>query len=608
MIAKSIILLFFLSIIGVSSGFGLATNSKLGTAETTSTGVEYNYGEYLFDTWLNQTWDHTTIINSNKNSENGTYSYTSEDYININGSLVLRKIEYENEYETNMSYFSNQTITGKQAYHMIFDCYNVNASYGDALQLIWFGFKEGTLEFIQEVSEYKSYEEYNMSEYIETVKTTTMYNDTDNDGVYETQIKSIVEEYNDTQSQQYNSSYDMFNSSAFENVSMYRGEQSFEMIWPFIITTQIYTTEGNQKVAWGKMIFPEFLLYNDTDGNGIYSLGKSKQEGQFSIYYSDEFQGNIFPQAMGIKNQTLTKFYKDGTNITQTYSEEGFPSDISIEKLAQNITFHEPQETTDGLSWSINYNEMPIQCSCCTNESCFSINTGEYKYASPTNFSFGFNYDVAEDHADLSQNFRIDKMTNDTFYDKVQGLGLSIPYYTYFLSSEEVVQETSHFISFPAEIINFTLGGIPTAQIDMGKIFPEKRNYTLYDYPSEGTSTEFSALGATVSQLIVSASEKNTIGAFSRAFMFKGLVLPTIENDPAFDTYIGIFTMASMNYPIWSGEKLLHDPTFTVFYDQKVDGDKMLIHGYLGIPLIATGVITVTIIFKNINRKKKEKK
>ncbi|TFF97688.1 MAG: hypothetical protein EU541_07865 [Promethearchaeota archaeon] len=596
-----IISLFFLTPFGLSAEFALSIEFNLKSADTTSNGVEYIYGEYIFDSWMNQTWDHTTVEINRSNSESGTYSYVEEYYTMINGSEVLKKVYTNVEYETNTSYYSNQTITGMQAYHLMFDSYNVNVSYGDDLNLIWYALKNGTMKFIQEVSELKTYEEYNMSEYNKFTKTTKIYNDTDNDGVFETQIDSSTDIYNQTYSQRVNYSYDLFENPSFENVSLMRGENSFSMIWPFIISNQIYTTVNNQKVAWGKMIFPEYILYNDTDNNGIYSLGESSSQGGFGMDYCDEYLGHISPQALGFQKQIQILKYNDGSNMTQTYQWGSFPSDISVEKLSENITFHEPYESVNGISWSIDYDEMPIKCSSCTNESCFSIELGQYKHCSPTNFTFGFNYNITENEADLSQTFGMSKITNDTFYNKVQGLSLCIPHYTYFLSSEEIIQETSNAATIQTDIINFTLAGIPTAQIDMGNIFSEKKNYTLYDYPSEGENKEIGALGATINQLIVNSQEKASIQGYSRVFMLKGLIMPTIENDPAFYNYTGLFTMASMNYPIWSGEKLLHDPTFIVFYSQPTipgGGGTVGIDGFLYIPLFATIVITVMIIIK----------
>lgn len=608
LISIAIISLFLLTTFGISSNFALSIRLKLEKNAITTTGMNYKYGMYLFDSWFNQTWDHMNIITNLTNSDSGFYSYTSEDFTDINESTFLEKITYDVVYETNTSFYSNETISGKQAYHLVFDSYNVNVSYGDGIKLMWLALKNGTLNFIQEVSELKSYDEYNLSEFNEITKTTTLFNDTDNDGIFEDPIQVNIEQYNETHSQQINDSYDMFENPSFVNVTLMRSEKSFNMIWPLIMSTQIYTTENDQKVAWGKMIFPEYFLYNDTDGNGIYSLGKSQETSGFGMDYCDEHKGNIFPQLRGIVNGTQTLFYKDGSSITQKGSQVGFPSDITIEKLAENITFHDPQETEDGLSWSIDYDELPIQCSSDTNESVFSINQGKYRYCSPTNISYGFNYNITQNRADLSQTFGMSKMSNSTFYDKVQGLSLSIPYYTYFISSEEIKQETYNGLSMPTDFINFTLGGNATAFIDMGEYFPQKRNYTLYDYPSQGVSIENEALGATINQLIVSTQEKASVGGYSRVFILKGLMNPTIENDPDFENYTALFTMASVNYPVWSGEKLAHDPTFTVFYSDSPpeDGDGVgagEIPGFLYIPLFATIVITVAIIVKKVVKK-----
>ncbi|MBD3351829.1 MAG: hypothetical protein GF364_10120 [Candidatus Lokiarchaeota archaeon] len=86
------------------------------------------------------------------------------------------------------------------------------------------------------------------------------------------------------------------------------------------------------------------------------------------------------------------------------------------------------------------------------------------------------------------------------------------------------------------------------------------------------------------------------------------------QNDTAFEDYTGRLTMATMNYPTWSGEKLVHDPTFIVFHGNPPQensfpwflfggGAEESINSYLYVPLFATLVITVAIIAKKSRRK-----
>jgi hypothetical protein len=93
---------------------------------------------------------------------------------------------------------------------------------------------------------------------------------------------------------------------------------------------------------------------------------------------------------------------------------------------------------------------------------------------------------------------------------------------------------------------------------------------------------------------------------YSMVDMMKGFITPTIEDDPYFDTYQGVLSMATQNYPVWSGEKLVHDPTFSVFYSSSEGSptpDKG-IPGFFYIPLFATVVITVSVI---ANKMRKER-
>ncbi|TFF90675.1 MAG: hypothetical protein EU548_01820 [Promethearchaeota archaeon] len=609
--ALLLISLFFFTTIGLVSKFATSIDSSLETSAIPS-GVDYDWEEYLFDSWMNQTWDQATTEYNYNGTYSDTYTYTYDYYYYDYqaGQTLKRKITNIYSYETNSTSYSNYTITGEMSYHLVFDTYKVEVTYGDFLKLLWFGFRNGSIEMIQELSEYVAYSEYSSEQYYENTEIIKTYNDTDGDGIYETQIgDDIILETNDTH--EYSGSYE---TDIFEyygsNVDSIKMVQSLDVLYPLILSTQIYTTQNSKKVAWGEMIPPSFFIYNDTDNDGIYSAGESNSgpSGGLSLGFSDELVGTISPMAANNVNMTQSIIYSNGTEKNlQTFGASAAPQDVTPNELTENITFNPPQETANGLSWDINYEELPLQGGIYDSSDSFYLDNSKYDWASPTNFSFGFNYDIGENRSDLFQTFGISKITNSTFYDELQGLSLSIPHYNYFISSEEITQETENAATVPTDIINFTLSGIPAAQIDMGLSFPEKKNYTLYNYPSEGNITEIGALGSTVSQIIVS-SEEQTNQQYSIVDMLKAFILPAIENDPAFNSYSGVLAMATQNYPVWSGEHLVHDPTFSVFYSSdtgaSIGGGE--ISGFLYLPLFATVVITLVIITKRVNRKRKD--
>lgn len=67
--------------------------------------------------------------------------------------------------------------------------------------------------------------------------------------------------------------------------------------------------------------------------------------------------------------------------------------------------------------------------------------------------------------------------------------------------------------------------------------------------------------------------------------------------------------METQNYPIWSGERLRHDPTLTVFYEsyeveeEEEEDGAGVIFGYNSILFIgALGIITVVIVLEKRKR------
>ena len=130
-------------------------------------------------------------------------------------------------------------------------------------------------------------------------------------------------------------------------------------------------------------------------------------------------------------------------------------------------------------------------------------------------------------------------------------------------------------------IYTFTLAEVSFA-------IPAKRNYTLQDYPNVGTNSSFECKGATVSSLLIESSDTiSSNSMFSSLAPFVGVIFTLEENidgDPVFEDFEKLFFMYTANYPTWSGERLIHDPTFTVYY---VSG------GGPGFPFLPLLVITI---------------
>jgi len=195
------------------------------------------------------------------------------------------------------------------------------------------------------------------------------------------------------------------------------------------------------------------------------------------------------------------------------------------------------------------------------------------------------------------------KFSNDTHHDMVQGMGLAMPHYTYFMSSSEVEQLTNNDFTMPMDIFDFCMGETPVAKIDM--LNPAKKDYTLHDYPTVGVNSEFEAQGATVSGLVIQSSQSLSSSMMTMTLApFIGMIFTLeeyVEDDPEFQDFDKLFSIETQNYAVWSGERIVHDPTFIAYY---ITNTEPLIDGFLFVPLFAAGVITVSLIIRKIRKRK----
>jgi hypothetical protein len=99
---------------------------------------------------------------------------------------------------------------------------------------------------------------------------------------------------------------------------------------------------------------------------------------------------------------------------------------------------------------------------------------------------------------------------------------------------------------------------------------PAKKNYTLFDYPELGRDMQMESTGGSVHTLLVSSHEQKA----NPEEPFLNL-LYNIEDlvaaDPTFDVVDSLYKIETQNYPVWNGEKLSHDPTFTIYYEEQTE-------------------------------------
>ncbi len=384
-----------------------------------------------------------------------------------------------------------------------------------------------------------------------------------------------------------------------------------EYTMPLIMLFQIYTTNEGEKVAWSEMI-GELVVYDDKDNNAIYSVAEGLPTSRFSYYVSDEFVGWIYPEAYNLISM------QEDIDVDEPWKSHNstirvlYPFDKTIDEIADTIEFTSPSKQGNVVSWDINYPNFPIYTSFGSWESRANAT---YANTSPGNYSYGFGYDIKSTEADLSLTTRLPKITNSTLYDAVQGYGLAMPHYTYFVSSADIEKDQDLIITVPNNRFRFLVDNDEIAQISMSD--PNKTMYTLFDYPTVGEQSEYDAIGSSVSIMVVDTFKNDPL-ADKQLFTDVVFSLDSyVLNDPNFTVSDSLFSIETQNYPAWSGEKLIHDPVFTAYYKegpslidvedvvggQEIDGFPMGI--LVGVAGTMIGIISITVRVRGIKKKNK---
>ncbi|GAI82094.1 unnamed protein product, partial [marine sediment metagenome] len=133
-----------------------------------------------------------------------------------------------------------------------------------------------------------------------------------------------------------------------------------------------------------------------------------------------------------------------------------YPFDKNIEEIAENIEFTSPSLQDNVVSWDIHYPDIPLYTSFGSWESRANATFAD---TSPGNYSYGFEYDIKSTEADLSLTTELPKITNSTLYNAVQGYGLAMPHYTYFVSSADIEKAQDLIITVPNNRFSFLANG-----------------------------------------------------------------------------------------------------------------------------------------------------
>jgi hypothetical protein len=441
--------------------------------------INYSWSLDTFSAHISRVWDDSNFLMN----ESGSYN----DVFNHSHGYAISDTEWIEEesvftYNVNFSYYSNLTLTGDFVIDVNFDIYRVDISYNTSVYFIWIGFKNGTYNAEYVIDCITHDYRHENSFYKKTETTFKKYNLTTME-----LLDTWVEVIEDT------GAWIAEPEPGDDNYTIYQ-TLDMEFSMPLIITFQVYETQNGEKVAWAEMI-SDFYIFDDKDGNGVYSIGETKEEqNRFHMSTSDEYCGMFMPWAHNITIHT------DYWSPTHSFND---------------TNYYEPQLTGNEVDWSIKYPEFPIYGIIQTDTAFFYSGSGmDYADTSPSNFSYGYNYQITNETADLDFTAHLPKLSDPDFFNAADNLSLGFPHYTYFLSSAEIEETINPALTIPSSMFQFDLNDTKVAEINMDS--EDKKNYTLMDYPDLGSNRTFEAIGSTVSKLISGELENNPSASKNR--------------------------------------------------------------------------------------------
>ena len=364
-------------------------------------------------------------------------------------------------------------------------------------------------------------------------------------------------------------------------------------------------------------MFYNYFIYNDSDKNGIYSVGVKEGSsiyGGMNLYSSDELAGVMNPIAENMQFYYEETYPADPSSNWNLTNQVIFPNDTAVSAIASTIEFTPPAlDENNVIVWDIVYPQYPVYVSIYNQGVSYTNGGGSYDSLSPTDFSYDYAYNLTENQADLDYTLGIGKIDKPGFYDAVQGFGLSIPRYNFFISSFDINEIDQIDITVPSSLFSFEANDTTIAEINM--MNPIKKNYTLYDYPTNGVNTEMESMGGSLHRMVTASNE---ISAHSSDPILNLIfaIEEIVEADPTFNMVDDLYHLETQNYPLWNGEKLVHDPTLSIYYEpqefswpeQPEPSEPTTIPGFNLITILAVASVIVPIQIITRRKGKKQKK
>ena len=159
--------------------------------------------------------------------------------------------------------------------------------------------------------------------------------------------------------------------------------------------------------------------------------------------------------------------------------QNGGPGE-KVENFLDNIEFTPPKKKGDyELTWDISYNQFPLYGKIKTEGNPYTHPQMDYLL----NFTYSFDYSCKEDESIIDYTFDFPLLANQrTWFGgelmrALDGLGLSIPQFTYFITDADIIEEDKREDSEGKDLFSFMSEDTVVAQVDMANI--KKKNYTL---------------------------------------------------------------------------------------------------------------------------------
>lgn len=509
-------------------------------------------------------FNNDSIVSHKNDTEMNSYSYEYDSY--------LGEDDYYHVWENRVNYtcvFNNYINRTYDAYFRMdldFEMYEVKIQYEDRLSIFSYALKNLTMDAEYNQTYERVEEDINQTCYHKYQRVEKIYED-------ETRTTLIDEIVNETRTDE--QPYESENS--YEILTPMFMNQTVELSAPLIFIIQVFTTEDGDRIAWADLMW-DYFIFDDINEDGIFNTGLN------SYMTSSEFKGSIIP---GAYNQTA---YNEDGNQIQSFQ---FPNDTNPSDLSPFVQFSNPSESNGIISWNIEYKNFPTAAITPTYYTPFC----SYEDSPKNNYSFYFDFSAktAESKIDMTSKMDFLETENDEFYDAVKNLELCFPHSTYIISSLPVDQEFPTVMTNGMENIIFESENGKVAEIDLAN---EKKPYILYNHSNNDIPLRYDSVGASVSKLLSSAME-GAILPQSGDNWFKNIIF-SLENVIKNDNLIGagmnrykFISIATQNYPKWSGNAFYHDPSFKVYFEEIPT--QTTPNGEIGIPNII-GLVSALMI------------